>query len=294
MICVTGASGTVGSEIIKQLESTNTPFRAAYHSQEKAERARERGIDTVTIDYARADTLRQAFRGCDKLFLLGPPVLDQTRFELNAVEAARDAGVRHAVKLSVFGAAEETYSLAKVHRPVEKAIEATGIPWTFLRPNSFMQNIATYMSETVRAESIFFTSVGQARISHVDVRDIASVAVHALTEPNHEGKAYTLTGPEALTYDDVAGELSQVLGRTISHVSLPASDLRQAMLEDGMPGELADRMLDLDRYLREGHASIVTADIERVCRRSPKRFEQYVHDTAGSGVWNQAAVAAAG
>jgi uncharacterized protein YbjT (DUF2867 family) len=294
MICVTGAGGTVGSEIIKQLESTNTPFRAAYHSHEKADGARERGIDAVTIDYTRTDTLRPAFRGCDTLFLLGPPVLDQTEFELNAVEAAHSAGVPHIVKLSVLGAAEEAYSLAHVHRPVEKAIESIGLAWTFLRPNSFMQNLVTYMGETISAESVFYTASGQARVSHVDVRDVASVAVKALSESEHEGKTYTLTGPEALTYDEVAAELSRLLVRTIKHVSLSTSDLKQAMLEDGVPGELADRMLDLDRYLREGHASIVTADIKQVTGRPPKPFGQYAQETVESGVWNQAAAEVVG
>ncbi len=174
-----------------------------------------------------------------------------TQFELNAVEAAQAAGVRHIVKLSVTGAAEESYSLAKVHRPVEKAIELSGLAWTFLRPNSFMQNAVTYMGATIKAESTFYSASDQARISHVDVRDVAAVAVQALTESNHEGKAYTLTGPEALSYDELASELSKVLGRPISHVSLPPSDLKQGMLAKGMPAELADRMLDLERYFRE-------------------------------------------
>ncbi len=91
MICVTGAGGTVGSELIKQLESANTPFRAAHFSNEKAEAARVRGINAVIIDYNRPETLRAALLGCHELFLLGPPVLNQTQFELNAVEAAQAA-----------------------------------------------------------------------------------------------------------------------------------------------------------------------------------------------------------
>ncbi len=139
MICVTGASGTVSSEVIRQLESSQISFRGAYFSKEKAEAARVRGIEAVIVDYNRPETLRAAFEGCDKLFLLGPNTLNQSELEGNAVDVAKAAGVRHIVKQSVVGAAEESYSLAKVHRPVEKAIEATGLAWTFLRPNSFMQ-----------------------------------------------------------------------------------------------------------------------------------------------------------
>lgn len=155
MICVTGAGGTVGSELIKQLESANAPFRAAYFSKEKAEAARARGIDTVIIDYNRPEILRAAFQGCDKLFLLGPNALNQTRLELNAVEAAKAVDVRHIVKQSVMGADGEASALALVHRPVEKAIESSGMAWTFLRPNSFMQNVVTFMAETIKAEGGF-------------------------------------------------------------------------------------------------------------------------------------------
>jgi uncharacterized protein YbjT (DUF2867 family) len=285
MICVTGAGGTVSSELIKQLESAHAPFRAAHFSSEKAEAARARGVDVVIIDYNRPETLRAACQGCDKLFLLGPPVLNQTQFELNAVEAAQAAGVRHIVKQSVMEAAENSYSLAKVHRPVEKAIESSGLAWTFLRPNSFMQNAVTYMGETIKAESAFYSASDQAKISHVDVRDIAAVAVQALTDPNHEGKAYTLTGPEALSYDELASEMSKVLGRTISHVSLPPSDLKQGMLAQGMPEELADRMLDLERYFREERASRITNDIKQVIGRDPRQFAQYVREAVTSGVW---------
>ncbi len=280
MICVTGAGGTVGSELIKQLESAKAPFRAAYFSKEKAEAARARGIDAVIIDYNRPETLRAAFQGCDKLFLLGPNALNQTQLELNAVEAAKAVGVRHIVKQSVMGAEDEAYDLAKVHRPVEKAIESSSMAWTLLRPNSFMQNVVTYMGGTIKAEAAFYSASGMAKISHVDVRDLAVVAVKALTEPNHEGNAYTLTGPEALTYDELANELSKVLGRSISHINLSPPDLKNGMLAEGIPEEIADRMLDLERYFREGQASRITNDIKQVTGRDPRRFAQYARDCA--------------
>src|SRR5262245_47507007 len=125
MICVTGAGGTVGSEVIKQLEEAKVPFRAAYFSENKAKAARSRGIDAVTIDYNKPKTLQEAFKGCDKLFLLGPSAPNQTELELNAVETAKSIGINHIVKLSVFGADEESFGFAKMHRPVEKAIESS-------------------------------------------------------------------------------------------------------------------------------------------------------------------------
>ena len=286
MICVTGASGTLSSEVIRQLESAQAPFRGAYFSEEKAEAARARGIETVIIDYDRPETLRAAFEGCDRLFLLGPNVPNQSDLERNAVEAAKAAGVRHIVKQSVTGAAEESYSLAKVHRSVEKAIESSGLAWTFLRPNSFMQNAVTFMGETIRADAAFYSASGQAKISHVDVRDIAAVAVKVLTGDEYDGKAYTLSGPEALTYDELSGELSKALGRPITHVNLSSSDLKSGMLAAGMPEAISDRLLDLERFFREGRASFITDDIKQVIGREPRRFADYVRETASTGVWD--------
>lgn len=280
MICITGAGGTVGREVVKQLEVAKVPFRVAYFSREKVNAALQKGMEAVIIDYNHPETLRAAFQGCDKLFLLGPNALNQTQLELNAVEAAKAVGVRYIVKQSVMGAEDEAFSLALVHRPVEKAIESSGMAWTFLRPNSFMQNVVTFMSETIKAESAFYSASGEAKIAHVDVRDIAAVAVKALTEPIHMGQAYTLTGPESLTYDELAKELSEVLGRSISHISLSPADLKHGMLAEGMPEALADRMLDLERYYREGQANRITNDIKQVTGHEPRQFEQYARDYA--------------
>ncbi|MBS0182571.1 MAG: NAD(P)H-binding protein [Nitrospira sp.] len=230
MICVTEASGTVSSEVIKQLKVAKTPFRAAYFSRQKATAARTRGIDAVVIDYSNPETLRAAFQGCDKLFLLGPTLPNQTQLELNGVETAEQAGVQLIVKQSVMCADEEKYTLARLHRAVERGIESSRMAWTFLRSNSFMQNAITFMGGTIRAESMFYSSSGDARISHVDVRDIAAVAVRALTGTNHEKKAYTITGPQAITYDELAGELSKALGRMIHHVNLSPEDMKAGML----------------------------------------------------------------
>ena len=160
MICITGAGGTVGSEVLRQLGSTDAQFRVAYFSNGKADHARSKGIEAAVIDYNQPGTLEAAFDGCVRLFLLGPNALDQTHLELNAVAAAKASGVQHIVKQSVMGAEDESYSLAHVHRPVERAIEDSGLAWTFLRPNNFMQNVETFMSGTIRAEGAFYSASG--------------------------------------------------------------------------------------------------------------------------------------
>ena len=281
MICVTGASGTVGREVVKQLQALNALFRAAVSSPSSAEALRARGVDAAICEYHQPDTVRAALQGCDTLFLLGANMIEQTALETGVVEAAKAAGVRHIVKLSVMGAPDEAYSLAHVHRPVEKAIEASGLGWTFLRPNSYMQNIVTFMKPTIQSDSMFYSASGGARISHVDARDIAAVAAQALTAPDrHRGRAYVLTGPEAVTYDELAAAVSSALDRPIQHVTLPPEDLKAGMLAEGLPEPLADRLLDLERYFRENKASLISADIERVTGHTATTLAQYLRDHA--------------
>jgi len=280
MICVTSANGTTGSAVLAQLRAVQAPLRAAFFSPERTEAARKQGIEAVTIDYRRPETLRAAFQGCEQLFLLGPNLIEQTELELNAVEAARLAGVRHIVKQSVMGAEDPSFRLGMVHRPVERAIETGGMTRTFLRPNSFMQNVLTFMAPSIQHESAFYSATAGAKINHVDVRDIAAVAVKALTEPQYSGAIYTLSGPEALSYDEMADELSRAVGHAIRHVDLPVEDLRQGMLASGMPEPLAERLLDLERYFREGLGAIVSDDIERVTGRAARRFADYALEVA--------------
>lgn len=280
MILITGAGGTVGSEVVRQLKAAGVPFRAAYHNQKKAEAARGEGIDAVVIDYTQPETLTKALQGVQKLFLLSGGAPDQTQRELNAVEAAKAAGVQHIVKLSVWGAEGDAFSFAHVHRPVEQGIEASGLAWTHLRPNGFMDNTHNYMIGTIKSQGAFYSSIGDAKISHIDVRDIAAVAVSVLTGDGHEGQAYSLSGPEGLTYADVAAKLSDASGRTIEYVNLGDDDVRAALVGSGAPESYADAYVDLLRYYRTGVAARVTDDVRRITGRDPIPFEQYARDHA--------------
>ena len=282
MILVTGAGGTVGSELVKALSAAGAKFRAAYNSPAKVELARRNGLDAVAIDYAKPETVAAALAGADHLFLLGAGAVGQAEAEIGVVRAAKQAGVKHVVKLSVWGADGEAFSFAKVHRPVERDIEASGLGWTFLRPNGFMQNLPNFFAATIKSQGAFYLPSRDCRISHVDVRDIAAVAVKALTEPGHEGKIYTLSGPEGLTYSQIASKLSAAIGKPVNYVDVPDTDFKKGAMAGGMPEAYADAMLSLFHYYEGDNASRITQDVERVAGRKPCTFYQFARDHASA------------
>lgn len=283
MILVTGAGGTVGTEIVKRLQSVGAKFRAAYYTQSKAEEARRSGMDGVALDFAKPDTIARALeapggRAVDRVFLISGNVPHQTELELNVVREAKRAGVVQIVKSSVWGAESEAFSFAKIHRPVEKEIAASGIPYTLLRPNGCMQNLSTFYAETIRAQAAFYLPAGGSRISHIDVRDLARVAVTVLTETSHAGQAYDLSGPEALTYEEIAQKLSDATGREISYVDISEADFRKAALSAGMSPAAAGALLELFQYYSTGAASRVSHNVELLTGHPPIFFEQYARD----------------
>jgi len=152
------------------------------------------------------------------------------------------------------------------------------VAYTFLRPNGFMQNFVTYSGATIKTQNAFYGSQGEGEVSHIDLRDIAAIAVKTLTEDGHEGKAYTLTGPEALSNARIAEILSDDTGREIKYVDLPAEQFKQALVEAGLPEWSADALLDLQQFYRRRGASAVTRDAEQLLGRKPTSFEQFSRD----------------
>jgi len=237
MILITGASGNVGREVLKQAAG-EMKIRAAYMSANKAKEA-PAGVETVLMDYARPETVRVALDGIEKVFLVAPPSPNVAELEGALVNEAKKSGVRHIVKLSALGGRKAIFP--SLHRDSEEKIESSGLPYTFLRPNGFMQNFVNYDSSTIKAQNAFYATQGNGAVSHIDVRDIASVAVKVLSTSGHEGKAYSLTGPEALTNAQVAEKLSRVLGRTIRYVDVPARGFQEELAFRGRAGVVGQR-----------------------------------------------------
>jgi uncharacterized protein YbjT (DUF2867 family) len=186
------------------------------------------------------------------------------------------------VKLSVWRAPEESFTFARWNRQAEQMVEASGIPFTFLRPNSFMQNLVNFHSESIRTRGSFEIPAGHARISHVDVRDVARAAAEALTGDRHEGRAYDLSGGEALTYHQVAAVLSRVLGKPVTYQSISEEDFTRALLSRGAPEWQPRAFLDLMHYTLQDQASDILGSIPRITGRQSVSFEQFVRDYQGA------------
>ena len=277
MILITGASGNVGREVVKQALAVGLNIRAAFRSPDIAAKA-PAGLEGVIMDYAKPETIRAVLHGVEKIFLVSPPVRDLPAFEANFVKEVCASGRNHIVKLSALGGRESMFPSG--HRDSEENIKASGLPYTFLRPNGFMQNLVNYDVGVIRSQNAFYGCQGNGAVSIVDIRDIAAVAVIVLAATGHEGKSYSLTGGEALTNEQVADKISHVAERKITYMDLPAAELKKRILSAGTPEWSADALIDLQRLYREGKASLVTDDIERLTGHRPITLDQFARDYA--------------
>jgi uncharacterized protein YbjT (DUF2867 family) len=262
------------------LQAMGVRHRSLVRNRAKAAASANSQVDLVEADLSLPETLAPALEGVEKALLLTASSPDSPQLERNFIRAAKRAGVRHVVKFSAYGAnLKAPHFFGRQHGEGERALEDSGLPFTMLRPNGFFQNFLGNAA-SIQSRSALHAPAGEMKFSAVDVRDIAAVAAHVLTEPGHEWQRYTITGPESLSHAEIAGRFSKVLGRTIEYVAVAEDAAREWMLAAGMDAWHVDKVLDLYRYYRSGAAAEVTYDIERVGRKVPIRFEQFVRDHA--------------
>ena len=277
-ILITGSTGNVGSQVVKQLSSFSGSVRAAVQSKNRADDIKNTKAELVEMNFNKSDTIEAAFKDIQKIFLLTPFVPDMVEMSKSLIREAKKANVNHIVKQSAFGSdLEDGITMNKLHRQVEEAIESSGINYTFLRPMSFMQNYLGH-SDSIKSQGVFYAPLIDSRTSFVDVRDIAAVAVEALTKTGHENKAYNITGPEAVSNYDIANILSNTTGRKITYVNISDDEARKGMKENGMQEWTINALMELYNFQKAGKASHVSLDVERVTNRKPISFEQFSKD----------------
>lgn len=283
MILVTGASGTTGGATLAALATTGAPVRAL--TRDPARLDVPEGVEVAQGSFDDAESLRRALDGVDRAYLVLGSSPETLELEGAFVDAAKQAGVRHLVRLSVIGADQPGSARMRFgagHQAMEQLVRDSGLEWTFLRPNGFMQN---YLGQaaTIAADGRFFSTLSPAAVvSHVDARDIGEVAAKALTEDGHAGRAYALTGPEGVSDDQVAERLTAALGKPVEHVLIAPEDLRRNLIAAGVPGWNADGLGELWAFYETGHAGQVAPDVERVLGRPARSFEDFGRDHAAA------------
>jgi uncharacterized protein YbjT (DUF2867 family) len=276
-ILVTGSTGTVGKGVVEHLASAGARVRAAVQATSKTDAITRVGAEPVVMNFNDGDSIRAALDGVEKAFLLTPVVQNHVEVSSTFIQAARAAGLNYLVKLSVIGAgAGSHYLLGREHGQTEKEIEASGIPFTFLRANFFMQNFLGL--DSIKAQGAFFDSSADAKASHIDARDISSTAAALLTEGGHENKAFELTGPEALSNFEIAEILSSVTGKTINFVPVSDDEVRKAMQAGGLPDWMIESLVELYQLKRANETSAVSPAVKQITGKPAITFAQFAKD----------------
>lgn len=273
-ILVTGATGNVGAEIIKQFATSD--HRVLAGARNPAQTSVDPIVEQVRFDFADHATFASALHGVTRLFLMRPPALvDVQHYFVPVIEAARDAGVEQIVFLSVLGAEKIPWI---PHRRIELAIEQADVPYTFLRAGFFDQNLSTVHRDEIKKHRAMLVPAGTGKTSFIDVRDIAAVAVKCLTEKGHHNRAYPLTGQESLDYFEVSQVFSDVLGRSITYPNPSLFAYINLMRLRGLSIRSILFLIGIYLPTRLNLVAHVTPDTERILGRPPITMRQFVED----------------
>ncbi|MCK6370288.1 MAG: SDR family oxidoreductase [Gammaproteobacteria bacterium] len=282
MILLTGATGKTGSETAKALIAKGVKARALVRSAEKAAALQAAGIELVIGDVTDRESVRKALAGVTRLFLLMPNSQHQLELEKQVVDLAKAAGVRHVVKMSSMEAVADAASpIPQAHWAAEEYIRASGLAWTMIKPNFFMQNLLG-SAKSIKEKQSFALPMGEGRTAMADARDIGAVAAEALSGAGHEGQGYEITGPELLSFHQVAERFSTVLGTKVSYIPVDPGAYHE-ILKKVLTNEWhANAVSALFREIAEGESPQVTDTFKRLMGRDPISLERFIRDHIGA------------
>lgn len=277
MILLTGVTGKTGGEAARQLLARGARLRAIVRDEAKAADLKAAGVELVAGDAGDAATVRRALAGARKALLVLPNGRNQQAMETQFTDLAKAAGLEHLVKMSSMEAvAHAKTPIPRAHWAVEEHIRASGLAWTMVKPNFFMQNLLS-SAASIRTQRRFSLPMGNGTTGMADVRDIGAVCAEVLTGRGHEGKSYEITGPEVLTFHDVARRFTEVLGVTIEYVPMPVEQFRERMKNVLEPWHL-DAVAQLFREIDEIGLDHTTDTFRRLMGREPISLRRFIED----------------
>jgi uncharacterized protein YbjT (DUF2867 family) len=277
---ITGATGNVGSLVAERLTGRSERPRIFVRDEQKAVARYGDRVDIFVGDLGDATSMARALIGTDALLLItsGPDLAAQDEA---IAKAAKKAGVAHLVKLSSYDAREQNVGTGVWHAQGEAAIRASGIAFTFVQPSGFMSN-ALFWARSIKGEGVVRTATGDGKIPFIHPQDIADVATEALVSNAYRGTSLPITGPEALSYGEMAAKIGDVIGKSIRFQSISEEEARQQQETWGAPAQLVEARLSIFCAIREGRLATVTDTVERVLGRQPITFDRWVLENAGA------------
>ncbi|HKE88534.1 MAG TPA: SDR family oxidoreductase [Vicinamibacterales bacterium] len=280
LILVAGATGNTGSALLQELEARGARVRAMVRSQKDELRLTGAVAGTVVANFDDPASLASALNGVTRAYLITPSSPDAEAQQRRFAEHAAAAGVTHLVKLSQFAANEASpVRFLRYHAAVERRIRELGVGFTFLRPNLYFQGLLAFQS-MIATQGHFVAPVGEARVSAVDVRDIAAVAACALTESGHEGKTYTITGPAAVTHSEMADAIGKAIGRPVAFMDVPSDAFAGALKAAGVPAWQVDGLVEDYAHYARGEAATISPHVREVTGRDPRGLGEFARDYA--------------
>jgi len=277
MIFLTGATGKIGGETARQLVQKGASLRALVRDEAKAAGLKAAGVELVVGDIADADTVRQGIEGAEKAFLLLPNGEYQEAYEKQFTDLAVAAGVKHLVKMSSMEAvADAKTPIPRAHWAAEEYIRASGLDWTMVKPNFFMQNLLA-SAGTIKEQRKFFLPMGDGTTGMADGRDIGAVCAEVLTGEGHAGQSYEITGPEVLSFYNVADRFSEVLGEKVEYVPLPMEQFREKLSGILVPWHL-DAVCALFQEIAEIGLDHTTDTFKELISRDPISLRRFIED----------------
>lgn len=279
-ILITGATGNISSGIITQLKGSGHRILALVRHPEKAEELKRQGVELRVGDLEKPWTLPAAFAGADIVWMLAPPGPRAPEQCSNGLWAARQAGIKHVVRLSAIGASHTAPTInSRLHALSDAELIASGIPFTILKPHYFMQNLLM-AAQSVSQDGAMYFALADGKMGLIDSRDISEFAAHVLTSAGHEGKTYTLTGPASISMHQVAAAIGEAIGKGVKYVPVTVDAERQAILQIGMDEWMANLLGDYSAAYSANWGDLVTDDYRRITGKAPRSISQFATDFA--------------